>query len=245
MPVHRSHRKRKDVVYVSWRHVFVTLFVIVLPFVFFLVYSRLAHIASSTLFYDLLISVARLAAAYAIAVVIAWVCAALFYKGKASIIALPIFDVLQSFPTFAALPLAVFYWGSNNFTVIFFLVTAVIWPIFFSLISSLKSIRRDWEEAVEISRLKGFSYIKNFLWPISLPALVTGSIIGLGDGWEALVATEIIVRVRGGLGNFFGMYASDPTITVFGILGFLIFIFSISKLIWLPLLERSHAALDI
>ncbi len=237
--------KRKGALYISWEHVFITLAVIFLPFVFFLVFSKLAHITSSVLFYDLFISMVRLFIAYGIAVVIGWVCAVLFYKGKISHIALPIFDVLQSFPIFAALPLAVYYWGATNFTVIFFLVAAVIWPIFFSLISSLKLIRHDWEEVAEISQLKGWRYIKNFLWPVSAPGLITGSIIGLGDGWEALVATEIIVQIKMGLGDFFGTYAANPTITTFGILGFLLFIFSINKLVWLPLLERSHRTMEV
>ena len=155
-------------------------------------------------------------------------------------IALPIFDVMQSFPTFAALPLATVVWGPSNTTIIFFLIITVIWPILFSLISSLKLIWRDWEEASEIAQLRGFNYLRYVLWPASIPGIITGSIIGLGEGWEALVATEMISGNHFGLGSFFATYSQSSMITAFGILGLLIMIFSVNKLVWLPLLDWSH-----
>ncbi len=227
-------------IYKSRRHFLFTLFIVVSPFVLLLFFSRITHIAAGTLFLDLFISFWRLLVAYVIAVILAWICAVSFYKGKSAAVALPIFDVLQSFPTFAALPLATLLWGPSNSTVILFLVVTVIWPIFFSIISSLKLIKRDWEEVVDIMGVRGWRYLKDFLLPVSIPGLITGSIIGLGEGWEALVATEIIIGIQSGLGNFFQSSSSDPTVTVFGILGLLIVIFVINRLLWLPLLEWGH-----
>lgn len=227
-------------IYRSRLHRLVTVLFLILPFAFFLFFAEVAAISSAKLFMDIGISVARIGIAYVISLVVAWICAVLFYQGKRSVVALPFFDVLQSFPTFAALPLASYFLGPDNTTVIFFLVLTIIWPIFFSIISSLHLIRRDWREAVEISQLSGFSYFKLFLLPVTIPGMVTGSLIGLGDGWGALVATEIIVGSRRGLGNFFNLFSRNPRITAFGILGFLILIFSINKLVWTPLLEWSH-----
>ena len=237
-------RKKRMAIYASRKHVVATLLVLVAPFLFLLLFSELADIAASQLFWNLFVSTVRLTVAYIFAVILAWVFAVIFYRGRRAMVALPIFDVLQSFPTFAALPLAALVWGSSNFTVVFFLVITIIWPIFFSIISALKLIRHDWEEAVEIARLGGFDYIRYFLWPVSIPALITGSIIGLGEGWEALVATEIIVGISSGLGGFFQSFSNNSSITAFGILGLLLFIFSINKLIWLPMLERSHRIME-
>lgn len=231
-------------IYRSRRHVAVTLALAALPFVFFVIFSRITDIALDRLLGDLGISVVRLAAAYLISAVCAWGLAVLFYKGKRSLIALPIFDVLQSFPTFAIVPLAALYLGRTNGTVIFFLVITVIWPIVFSIISSLKLIKHDWEEVAEIAGLTGFDYVRYFLWPVSVPGLITGSIIGLGEGWEALVATEIIMNIRGGLGSFFGAHVESVEITAFGVAGLLLFIFAMNKIIWLPLLESSHRRME-
>jgi len=240
----RSHLHPHTRIYRSRLHRLVTVLFLVLPFAFFVFFARFAKISSVGLFENIGISFVRMAAAYVIAVSLAWICAVLFYQGRRSYIALPIFDVLQSFPTFAALPLATFFLGASNVTVIFFLVITIIWPVFFSIISSLHLIKHDWREAVEISQLSGYQYFRMFLLPITIPGLITGSIIGLGEGWEALIATEIIIGTRTGLGNFFNSFAQSPRMTTFGILGFLILIFSMNKLIWVPLLERSHRKME-
>ncbi|HYU65017.1 MAG TPA: hypothetical protein VEK36_01995, partial [Candidatus Paceibacterota bacterium] len=134
--MHRHSR-----IYLSRSHIAITLFFVAIPFIFLLFFSRIAHIQTVFLFESIFVSVLRLAIAYLIAVSLGWILAALLYRGKRAAVALPFFDVLQSFPAFAALPLAVVVWGATNFTVIFFLVIAVIWPIFFAIISSLKLIR--------------------------------------------------------------------------------------------------------
>jgi len=235
---------RRAKIYVSKLHLVVTIFVIIVPFLFLLIFSIIANLSTGSLFRDVLISAARIIIAYLIAAVLAWLSAVAFYRGRRAVIALPVYDVLQSFPTFAALPLAVHFWGQNNFTVIFFLVITIIWPIFFSTLSSLKLIKRDWQEAAEISGLHGFNYLRQFLLPVSIPGLITGSIIGIGEGWEALVATEIIIGMKTGLGNFFQSHVTSGAITTFGILGFLLLIFMINKLVWIPLLDRSHRTME-
>jgi ABC-type nitrate/sulfonate/bicarbonate transport system permease component len=240
MTVHRTRVK----IYQSRLHLALTFFIIVAPLLFLGIFAGVTHLAGRTLFFELGRSVLRLFIAYAISVILGWACAVSFYRGKLAPVALPVFDVLQSFPTFAALPLATYLWGRSDATVIIFLVITVIWPIFFSIISSLRLMKHDWEESADIVGLKGTDYVRWFLLPVSIPGLITGSIIGLGEGWEALVATEIIVNVRDGLGNFFRTYSQNLTITVFGIFGLLLLIFSINKLIWIPLLEWSHQLME-
>jgi len=227
-------------IYHSKTHVAVTVLVLLIPFAFLVIFSQIGHLALRPLLGHIGISLVRMFFAYLGAAVLGWVLAVGFFKGRRATVALPIFDVIQSFPTFAALPLATFLWGPSNLTIILFLVITIIWPIFFSLISSLKLMRHDWEEAATIFQLRGFNYLRYFLWPMTVPALITGSIVGLGEGWEALVATEVIVGSKTGLGQFFQSFAHNTPVTIFGIFGFLIIIFVMNKLIWLPLLRWSH-----
>jgi len=236
---HILHRNRMKI-YRSGAHLAATFVLIVAPFLFLLFFAQIENLTVSNLFSDVFLSITRLFVAYLIAAILAWLLAILFHKGILSHIFLPIFDILQSFPTFAILPLAVRFLGQNNFTVIIFLVLTCIWPILFSILSSLKLTRHDWEEAIEIYNISGLNYLKKYIWPLSIPGLVTGSIIGLGDGWGALVATEIIVNLPGGLGTFFQTHTQNTTITFLGILSLLIIVFSINKLIWTPLLDASH-----
>lgn len=237
------HRKKIRIYQNKW-HLLATIFIIATPFIALLIFSKITQITFSSLTGNLLLSIFRLLVAYFIALVLAWLFALASYKGKFSHIALPIFDVLQSFPSFAAMPIAVYFWGSSNVTIIFFLIITVIWPILFSIISSLKLIKHEWEEVVEITGLKGFNYFRYFLLPISIPGIITGSIIGLGEGWEALVGTEMIVNSKNGIGPFFQKFSNNAEITAFAILGLLLIIFLANKLIWLPLLEWSHKEME-
>lgn len=231
-------------IYRSRVHLAVTFGLVVAPFLFLLFFAQVEQIAIRDLFRDVFVSILRLSVAYFFAAVLAWVLAVGFHRGPLSHVALPVFDILQSFPEFAILPFAIVYWGSSDFTVIFFLVLTVIWPILFSVLSSLKLVRHDIEEAAEIYHLTGFDYIKKYVWPLSVPGLVTGSIIGLGEGWGALVATEIIVRIPGGLGNFFERHSQNAIVTILGILSLLIIVFSLNKLVWTPLLDASHRLME-
>lgn len=239
-----SRSTKRVKIYASKIHLVVTLLFLSLPFIFFLIFVSFTHIETGKLLSDLLNSLVRITVAFIIAAALGWFLAVSFYKGKRAALALPIFDVLQSFPTFAALPLATYFLGASNKTVILFLVITIIWPIFFSIISSLKLIQKDWEEAVAVAGLSGRQYLRYFLWPVSTTGLITGSIIGLGEGWEALVATEIIVGVKDGLGNFFRSEAQNASVTVLGIFGLLFLIFSLNQLIWMPLLDWSHRKME-
>lgn len=226
------------------RHLVVALLIVGLPAVFLIATSRVAGIALRDLLLDVLVSSWRLLIAYLIAAALGWLSAVVFYRGRRSDIALPLFDVLQSFPTFALLPIVQLTWGASGITVIAALVVTVIWPIFFSVVSALKHHQHDWEEAVRIAGLRGIQYLRYFIWPISARGLVTGSIIGIGEGWEALVATEMIVKNPKGLGQFFLANTSSPLTTTLGILALLAIIFSVNKILWLPLLDWSHRAME-
>lgn len=239
-----SNKKHHHIVYKMHWHMIMTVFLVVTPVVFFLLFAKMTNITIYTLFTDIGISLIRMIIAFIISIILGWGLAVLFYHGKSSIIALPIFDVLQSIPTFAALPLAVMYWGKSSTTVIFFLVLAMIWPILFSVISSLKLIKNEYQEAIKIYGLKGWKLIRYFTFPASVPGLITGAIVGLGEAWEAIIATEIIIGMNTGLGPFFKSFANNPKITTFGIFGLLMIIFSINKIFLLPLLDRSHLLVE-
>lgn len=228
----------------NYQHLLISFFVLLVPLFLLMVFSQAADIPIRTSFTDLFISSWRLLVAFIIASVIGWLLVVFFVRGKTENTSLAIFDVLQSLPTFTILPLAVHFFGNGESTIIFFLAITIIWPIIFTIVSSLKQADRAWSEAVQISRIKGFNYIRYYLFPITAPGLVTGAIIGLGDGWEALIATEIILKIPEGLGAFFNTFSDNTVTTFFGVIVFLAIIFSINKLVWLPLLDKSHELIE-
>jgi NitT/TauT family transport system permease protein len=226
-------------------HLLFTFFLILLPFIFVLLIPSLGTEQKQAFLADLAVSTWRLFVAYFLSVALATLAALLLSRGKLGNFFVPLFDVLQSLPTFAVLPLAVHFFGANDRTVILFLIITIIWPILFAIISSLKLVRPDWEEAAVVFGATGWRRIVYFALPVSFPGIITGSIVGLGEGWEAVVGTEIIIGLDqgGGLGSFFNAHGQEGHLVFFGVMTLLLLIFVINKLLWLPLLEKSHLLL--
>lgn len=237
--VHRYLKIYKRRVHILW-----TFLIVLLPFVFVLFVGSLTTQEKLSFIGDLFSSTVRLVIAYAVSVVLATILGITLSRGKVGTVTLPLFDVLQSFPTFAMLPLAVHLFGPSETTVIIFLIITVIWPMLFAIISSQKLIKSGWEEAAQVYGATGWKRIVYFALPIAAPGIVTGSIVGLGEGWEAVVGAEIIVGLKDhGLGGFFSGSSESGHLVFFGVMALLLFIFALNHMIWLPLLEKSHKML--
>ncbi|HEX3095620.1 MAG TPA: ABC transporter permease subunit [Patescibacteria group bacterium] len=225
-------------------HLLITIGIILLPLIFVAFVLPFSVHQKELFAQDLLASTLRLFIAYVISIFLALFFALFLTHGKLGDFFLPFFDVMQSFPTFAMLPLVVHYFGAGSVTVIIFLVVTVIWPILFAIISAQKLVKEEWDEAATIFGAKGWKRLLYYSLPLSYPGLITGSIVGLGEGWEAVVGAEIIVGLdKSGLGNFFSANSESSRMVLFGVLALLVCIFVLNKLIWLPLLEKSHKLL--
>jgi ABC-type nitrate/sulfonate/bicarbonate transport system permease component len=152
----------------------------------------------------------------------------------------PIFDILQNVPSFALIPFFIFFLGFTDLMIILFAVSSIVWPILFAILAAIKSAHTDLSDAATIFGARGWRRIRYYLTPLSLPAMLTGSIVGIAIGWEAVIGAEIIVSAAG-----FGSFIKDASITginqatVAGMFVILIIVFVINRLIWAPLLTES------
>lgn len=203
----------------------------------------LANLDSRALFDGFIASTLRMTLAYVIALVISLLFALLVSVNQTvENIFLPILDVLQSFPSFALFPLLVHALkNSPEVVIIGVLVIATIWPIFFALVGGIKNRRQDLEEAATIFGAIGVRRLLFFTFPTLLPAIVTGSIVGWGDGWELIIGAELLVRAQVGIGSYLGILgdSGQNTLLAFGIVILMLLLFIINKVVWLPLLHRS------
>lgn len=218
---------------------------LLLPIFMLAIFSFITKISFDSFVTALFISMVRVFAAYLAAVILAWIAVVTLVKGKTESVTLSLFDILQSLPTFTVLPIIMLYFGAGEFSIFFFLILTIIWPIIFSIVSALKQADKSWSEAITISKISGWNYLRYYLFPVTFPGVITGSIIGLGEGWEALIATELLIQTQKGLGPFFNNFSTNTPATLFGVLVFLSMIFTINKFIWLPMLDRSHKLLEV
>ena len=218
--------------------------ILLVPVFLMFIFSVVTEISFNSFLNALLISFARVFAAYFFSLLLAWLVVVGFMRGKAENFFVSLFDVLQSLPTFTILPIAITFLGQSELVIFFFSVLTIIWPIIFSIYSSIKKADKSWQEAVTISKISGWNYLRYYLFPVTFPGIITGSVIGLGSGWESLIATELLTQTNKGLGPFFNLFSQNNSTTLLGILVVLSIIYSIDKLLWLPLLKRSNDLLE-
>jgi len=152
----------------------------------------------------------------------------------------PFFDILQNIPSFALIPFFIYFLGFTDQMIIFFAVSSIIWPILFAILAAIKSAHSDLNDAATIFGATGLQRIPFYLMPLSAPAVLTGSIVGIAIGWESVIGAEIIASVAG-----FGSFIKDASATgvndtaIAGMFVILIIVFMINRLIWAPLLAES------
>ena len=234
---HFSHGLR---IYRRRWHILYLFGILILPMVFIVIAGQVSHLSAIVLTTALIESLYRLAIAYGISLLCALVLAIFLGTGRAGNFFIPVFDLLQNLPSFALIPVFVLLFGYSDLMAIIFAATSIVWPILFSLVSALRMARMDLNEAATIFGARGWSRIAHYLLPLSFPALLTGSMVGISIGWEAIIGMEIIGNYRG-IGTFLNnASASNQTVLLLGIIALLLLVFSINKLIWTPLLQKTY-----
>ena len=235
LPAHRLH------IWKSTRHISVMTVVIGIVAILLVWVAVMVQADLSQMLAGLLLSFWRIVVAYGISLGLAVVVSlAVTRNAKVEAALLPILDVLQSFPNFAILPITVTAFGAGSVTVIILLVITIIWPIMFGIIGGAKTLRSDLGEVATIFGARGWKRMRAFLLPSIFPAAVTGSIVGWGEGWEAVVGVEIIARSSG-----IGGYINDVTnvgetrLLVLTLIILMFIIFVINNWVWLRLLRRT------
>lgn len=189
----------------------------------------------------LFISTYRLAGGYAIGLGLgAGIAYLVGWSPAASEALFPVFDVLQNVPSFAVLPIFVALMGYSDLMIILFTATGVMWPILFAILSAIKNAHNDLNDAATIFGAHGFRRIPYYLAPLSFPAIITGSVVGIAIGWESVIGAELIGHVVG-IGSYIGTASTlGVTPALFaGVIGILTVVFIVNRLVWAPLLAES------
>lgn len=182
----------------------------------------------------------RLAIAYGIALVLAVSIALLVGWSSFADTLFPVFDMLQNIPSFALIPFFIYFLGYSDQMIILFAVTSITWPILFAILAAIKGAHTDLNDAASIFGARGLRRVTAYLAPLSFPSILTGSIVGVAIGWEAVIGAELITNIVG-----FGGFIKTASATgisqtaLAGMLAILLIVFIINRLIWAPLLAES------
>lgn len=109
----------------------------------------------------------------------------------------PIITVLQPIPGIAWIPLAILWFGLGPTSVGFIIFLSVFFPILLNTISGVRTISRDLLRVATVMMCPFWMVITDVIIPGALAYIITGLRIGLGYGWRALVAGEMIAATSG------------------------------------------------
>lgn len=203
--------------------------------------------------FDLGSSVGRLMAAYLLSLAVAFPLAlVLTRKPRVARVGLPLVEIVASVPATAVFPLIVLvlvsYLGIQAASVLM-LATGMIWYLFFNLISGMRSLPPDLDEAARSFGVRGGPYYRRVLLPAVFPAFITGSITAFGGGWNTLIVAESLSVSTSttplyqvpGIGQLIvsGFNENIPAVYVAALLTLVGTVIVVNELLWKPLYRRA------
>lgn len=109
----------------------------------------------------------------------------------------PVLLFFQAIGDIAWLPILLIWFGFGLTTMTFIIVYTVLFPIVLSTVLGVRSIPLDLMRAARSLGASRTRVVWEVVLPGALPNIMTGLRNGLGYGWRALIAAEIIVGTSG------------------------------------------------
>ncbi|GAB3481586.1 ABC transporter permease [Amycolatopsis cihanbeyliensis] len=109
----------------------------------------------------------------------------------------PLLLFFQAVADIAWLPIVIVWFGFSLTAVTVVIVYTVVFPLVISIVAGVEQLPRDLPRAARSLGAGRFGVFLDVVLPGALPALATGVRTGLGYGWRALIAAEIIVGTSG------------------------------------------------
>ena len=206
----------------------------------------------------ILFTMSRLTIAYLISLTVAIGLGVLAAENKKmAAIIYPIYDIGQGVPILALFP--VIYLGLTNLvgsqrlaleiTCIVMLVLDMIWYMFINITSAVKNIPSEINEVCAVFGFKGLKRVTHIVIPSILPAIVTGSILSWGTGWNTIIFSEYLQSTEAGvpavsipgigsLLDIAGYEFGNTIVLVFLLVIISIIVLSMEALIWRRLIKR-------
>lgn len=154
----------------------------------------------------ILTSLGRVLVGYSIAAVVGVALGILIGQSVFAFRALdPLFQLLRTVPPLAWLPLSLAIFQQAQPSAIFLIFITAIWPIILNTAAGVQTIPQAYRNVARVLALRPHEYFLRVMLPATVPHMFTGLRIGIGMGWLAIVAAEM---VQGGTGVGFFIWDS-------------------------------------
>lgn len=111
----------------------------------------------------------------------------------------PVIEILRPIPPLAWIPLSILWFGIGELQNEFVIFLGIFFPVLLNTITGVKGVETSLIRASRCLGASEFAILRRIVFKAALPQIVTGIRVGLGVGWMALVAAEL-VGASSGLG---------------------------------------------
>lgn len=108
-------------------------------------------------------------------------------------------EMLRPIPPLAWIPLSILWFGIGDLQNQFIIFLGIFFPILLNTVNGVKGVEPNLVRAARCLGSDEWTVLTRVVLPAALPQIVTGVRVGLGVGWMALVAAEL-VGASSGLG---------------------------------------------
>lgn len=142
---------------------------------------------------DISASLMRIVIGFAIAAVVGVAVGAMMgFFPPAARLCDPLIEFLRPIPPMAWIPLALLWFGISDAQNIFIIFLGAVYPIVLNTFAGVRGVDRNLIWAAQTLGGGRWQILREIVIPGALPVILTGLRIGLGIGWMALVAAELV-----------------------------------------------------
>lgn len=159
------------------------------------------HLISGVLLADIAFTLYRLLAGFLIGALAGVVLGALMARVRlVERFFQPLVGVLNPIPSLAWIPLFILWFGLGETATIVLVAFATVIPVTMNVWTGGRAVNDVWLRAAESMECRRSRLFFKVILPASVPFIVTGLRGGMGRGWRAVVAGEMIAATSHGLG---------------------------------------------
>lgn len=139
---------------------------------------------------------------------------------------LPLISFVYPIPGIAYAPLFVLWFGLGDIPAVLLIAFASTFPVVMNTWKGVKSVKPVWVRSAEVMGARSRDIFWRIVLPGALPFILTGLRLGLASAWRILVAVEMLMSVKVGLGwlifgsqTFLNTDVMLATIVLIGLIG--------------------------
>ncbi len=109
----------------------------------------------------------------------------------------PVIGAFYPIPGIAWIPLAILWFGLSDEAIVFTVFMAAVFPLYFNTVSGARHINPLLVDAGRCFGARGATLFVRVILPATLPFIIVGLRVSLGNAWRMIVAAEILAAQTG------------------------------------------------